>query len=43
MFEKSWQIKTHAAGIRFAPATWRLEWRIIVGENEGIGTFQTPS
>ena len=27
----------------FVPAAWRVEWRNIVGENDEIGTFQTPS
>src|SRR5271166_4440540 len=27
----------------FVPAASRVEWRNIVGENDGIGTFQTPS
>src|SRR5271166_7204567 len=26
----------------FVPAASRVEWRNIVGENDGIGTFQTP-
>jgi hypothetical protein len=43
MFEKSWQIKTHGAGIRVCPGCSEAEWRKIVGENDGIGTFQTPS
>ena len=43
MFEKSWQIKTHGAGIRVCPSCSEAEWRNIVGENDGVGTFQTPS